>query len=199
MVFSSVVMALLSPITSQNGQRNIIARDLCLAVFLCVFFVWWIHTVRAPAIRKGLVAGLLLHYWMILQTLGDVFAALILRDRYVVEVNAEAGSLTYNLCVLAATVLTWPLLYAFLRSSLRNNLPMLDSREANRGVVYLFVILLLFSSATYNPRFDLLPDTPLFVISLVITDMIAYFIFFQEIENRFKSSLSFSTVTGFMM
>lgn len=146
------------------------------------------HSVRVPAIRKGLVFGLLLHYWMILQTLGDVFAALILRDSYAAEVSAEAGSLTYNLCVLAATALTWPLLYAFLRNSLRNHLLMLDSREAKRGGAYLFIIFLLFSVATYNPHFDLLPDTPLFVISMVITDMIAYFIFFQEVGTVRKQA-----------
>ena len=188
MILSSVAMALLSPVSSENGQRNIIARDLCLVVFLSIFFVWWMHSVRVPAIRKGLVFGLLLHYWMILQTLGDVFAALILRDSYAAEVSAEAGSLTYNLCVLAATALTWPLLYAFLRNSLRNHLLMLDSREAKRGGAYLFIIFLLFSVATYNPHFDLLPDTPLFVISMVITDMIAYFIFFQEVGTVRKQA-----------
>lgn len=34
MILSSVAMALLSPVSSENGQRNIIARDLCLVVFL---------------------------------------------------------------------------------------------------------------------------------------------------------------------
>lgn len=35
--------------------------------------------------------------------------------------------------------------------------------------------------ATYNLRFNSLPDTPLFVAALILTDMIAYYIFFQEI------------------
>lgn len=188
MILSSVCMALLSPMSSQNGQRNIIARDLCLVVLLCIYFIWWLHIVRAPAIRKGLVAGLLLHYWIILQTLGDVFAALILRENYAAAVGAEAGSLTYNLCVLATTAVTWPLVYAFLRNILRKNLPLLDSREARRGGVYLFVIFLLFTAATYNPRFESLPDTPLFVMALVATDMIVYFIFFQEIGTVRKQA-----------
>lgn len=59
MILSSLAMALLSPMSSQNGQRNIIARDLCLIIFLCVYFVWWIYSVRVPAIHKGLTAGLL--------------------------------------------------------------------------------------------------------------------------------------------
>lgn len=181
MILSSLAMALLSPMSSQNGQRNIIARDLCLIIFLCIYFVWWIYSVRVPAIHKGLTAGLLLHYWIILQTLGDVFAALILQEHYAVSVSAETGSLTYNLCVLATTVITWPLVYAFLRNILRENLPLLESREARRGCVYLFLTFLLFTVATYNPRFESLPDTPLFVMALVMTDMIVYFIFFQEI------------------
>ena len=181
MLLSSLAMALLSPLSSLDGQRNIVARDLCLAVFLCIYFFWWACSVRTPAIRKGLVAGLLLHYWMALQTLGDVFAALLLQERYAAEVSAETGSLTYNLCVLAATAITWPVVYFFLRNILRKNLPILDSREAARGGVYLFVVFLLFSIATYNPHFESLPDTPLFVMALLVTDMIAYYIFFQEI------------------
>ena len=181
MLLSGVAMAVLSPISSLDGQRNIIARDISLAVFLSVYFWGWACSVRAPAIRKGLVMGLLLHYWMGLQTAGDVFAALILRENYASEVSAESGSLTYNLSVLAATVITWPLVYLFLRKVLRNNLPMLDSREAAHGGIYLCAVFLLFSVATYNPHFDSLPDTPLFVAVLILTDMIAYYIFFQEI------------------
>ena len=181
MLLSGIAMAALSPASSLDGQRNIVVRDISLAVFLCVYFWGWACSVRAPAIRKGLVMGLLLHYWMGLQTAGDVFSALILRDNYVSEVSAESGSLTYNLSVLAVTVITWPLVYLFLRKVLRKNLPMLDSREAAHGGIYLCVVFLLFSVATYNPRFDSLPDTPLFVAALILTDMIAYYIFFQEI------------------
>lgn len=181
MLLSGLAMALLSPMSSLGGQRNIVARDISLAVFLCVYFWSWMCSVRAPTICKGLVAGLLLHYWMVLQTAGDVFAALILREDYAAEVNAESGSLTYNLCVLAATIITWPLVYFFLRKVLRKNLPILNSREAAHGGVYMGVVFLLFSAATYNPYFDSLPDTPLFVAALILTDMIAYYIFFQEI------------------
>lgn len=72
---------------------------------------------------------------MVLQTAGNVFAALIQSENYTAEVNSESGSLTYNLCVLAATIITRPLVYFFLRNVLRKNLPMLNSRRQCMGRV----------------------------------------------------------------
>jgi len=39
----------------------------------------------------------------------------------------------------------------------------------------------LFTAATYNPRFDLIPEVPIFVAVLITTEVIAYYVFFREI------------------
>ena len=180
-LLGSVVLAALSPLFSLDGQRNILARDAGLVVMMTVFFTGWAYIVRTAAVRKLLVGIILLHYDLALQAISDVFAALVLQERYAAEVSAETGSLTYNLCLLAANLLTFPLVWFFLFRVLRKNLPVLDGREAARGLGYLVTAALLFTAATYNPRFDLIPEVPLFVAVLIVTDMMAYYIFFQEI------------------
>ena len=180
-LLGSVVLAALSPLFSLDGQRNIIARDAGLVVMMAAFFFGWSRVVRTSAMRKLLVGVILLHYDLALQAVSDVLAALVLQERYAAEVSAEAGSLTYDLCLLAANLLTFPLVWFFLLRVLRKNLPIIDDREAARGLGYLVTVALLFTAATYNPRFDLMPEVPIFVAVLIVTDMIAYYIFFQEI------------------
>ena len=181
MVLGSVAMAALSPLTSQDCQRNIYARDAALVAVMAVFFYGWACLVRTGALRKLLVGLIIIHYDLALQATSDLFAALILGGRYAAEVNAEAGSMTCDLCLLAANVITWPLVWYFCRDILHRNLPALDDSEAKRGLAYLFMVALLFTVAVYNPRFDVIPEVPLFAAVLIMTDMIAYYIFFQEI------------------
>lgn len=180
MILGSIALAMLSPLASLGSQRNIAARDISLAVFLAIYFSGWACSIHTKAVRKLLAGEILLHYEAMLQAVSNVFAALVLNGRYKTEVNAEAGSLAFNLCLLAATAVSWPLVWYFLRHILRKNLPALDDRDAVRGLGYLCVMLLLFTAAIYNPRYDLHPEVPVFVAALAVTDMIAYYIFFQE-------------------
>ena len=179
-LLSSIGMAALSPLTSLDGQRNIIARDAALVAAAAVLFYGWARAVRTSAVQKLLVGILLLHYDLALQAISNVFAALILGSRYSAEVNAEAGSLTYDLCLLAANLITWPLVWYFLHHILRKNLPALDGPEAKRGLGYLCAVALLFTIAIYDPRFEIIPEVPLFVAVLIVTDMTTYYIYFQE-------------------
>lgn len=180
-VLGSVLLAFLSPLFSQGGERNLCARDLTLAAMAVVFFYGCSRLVRVRTVRKLLVVVILLHYVLALQALSLVFTALILGERYPADVNAEAGSLVLDLCLLASTAITWPLTCFFFRHTLRKNLPALDNRQISRGLGYLCVMLLLFLVAIYNPRYDLWPEVPLFVAALILSDMITYYIFFQEI------------------
>ncbi len=183
-VLGSVVLALLSPFASRDGQRDIVARDAALAVMTAAFFFGWSRAVRTAPVRKVLVGTFLIHYDLALQAVSNVMAALILRERYAADINAESGSLTFDLCLLAVNLVTWPLVWFFLRHILRRNLPAFRGREAVRGLAYLWIVALLFIAAIYNPRFELTPEVPLFVAALIITDMIAYILFFQEIGWR---------------
>ena len=180
-VLGSVCLALVSPLFSAGGQRNIYARDLTLGAMSVVFFYGWSRLVRAGTVRKLLVVVILLHYDLALHALSTVFAALVLGGRYTAEISAEAGSLTLDLCLLACTAISWPPVCFFFRRTLRENLPALDHRQITRGLGYLCVMAVLFIVAIYDPRYEIKPEVPIFVTTLIITDIIAYYIFFQEI------------------
>lgn len=181
LIFGCVALALLSAAVSTGGQRNIVARDISLAAVLAIYLAGWASAIRAPTVRKLLVGGMMLHYAAMLNAMSNMFAAFALGEDYVANVNADSGSLMLCLCLLASTVLTWPLIWYFLRRVLRESLPVLEEREAGRGIIYLCAMFVLFSLATYNPHYESKPETPLFIVALIVTNMIAYFIFFREI------------------
>lgn len=181
LLLAGVGLAVISAAASVGGQRNIAARDISLAAVLAVYLSCWAAAVRAPAVRKMLVAIIMLHYAAMLNTLSNLFAALILGERYLTEINADTGSLTFDLCLLAATALTYPLAWGFLRRVLRKNLPTLGDRQSYRGLGYLCVVFLLFAIVTYLPSYERQPEATITLGSLMATDMIAYYIYFQEI------------------
>ena len=187
-LFSLVYMALadiglmvISAAASVGGYRNIAVRDISLAVVLAVYLSCWAAAVRAPAVRKMLVAVIMIHYAAMLNALSNLFAALILEDRYLAEINADAGSLTFDLCLFAATALTYPLVWSFMRHILRKSLPVLGDRQTYRGLGYLCLMFLLFCIVTYLPAYERQPEATITIGSLIVTDMIAYYIYFQEI------------------
>ncbi|MCI8632121.1 MAG: GHKL domain-containing protein [Lachnospiraceae bacterium] len=188
LIFGCAALALLSAAVSTGGQRNIVARDISLAAVLAVYLSGWASVLRVPTVRKLLIGGMMLHYAAMLNAMSNVFAAFVLGENYVANVNAESGSMILCLCLLASTVLTWPLVWYFLRRVLRESLPVLEEREARRGLVYLCIMFVLFCLATYNPHYESMPDTPLFVTALVVTNMAAYFIFFREIGTVRKQA-----------
>lgn len=181
MLLTGVFLSLLSAAASTGGQRNIAARDISLAAVLVVYFCLWGRAVRAPAVWKVLVGELILHYAAMLNAISNVFAEQMLAEDYLDRISADRGSVTFCLCLLAATALTAPFVWYFLRRILRRSLPMLDEREARRGIGYLCAGFILFALATYNPRYQLGPEIPLFVAALIVTDVITYYIFFREI------------------
>lgn len=182
MLLSGVLMAATSAAASVGGQRNIVARDLGMAVMLTVYFSCWAVIVRAPAVCKLLVAVIMLHYAAILNALSNVFASLILGKAYLENINADAGSMTFNFCLLAATAITWPMIWYFLRYILRENLSALDNRQIQRGLNYICIVFFLFSAATYYPPYEVQPQIFIMIGTMAVTDMIAYYIFFQEIR-----------------
>ncbi len=188
LIFGCAALALLSAAVSTGGQRNIVARDISLAAVLAVYLSGWASVLRVPTVRKLLIGGMMLHYAAMLNAMSNVFAAFVLGENYVANVNAESGSMILCLCLLASTVLTWPLVWYFLRRVLRESLPVLEEQEARRGLVYLCIMFVLFCLATYNPHYESMPDTPLFVTALVVTNMAAYFIFFREIGTVRKQA-----------
>ena len=181
MFLASVGLAVISAAASIGGYRNIAARDISLLVVLVVYFSCWAMVIRTLAVRKMLMAVIMLHYAAILNTLSNLFATLILEERYLMEINADAGSLTFDLCLLAATTLTYPLVWGFLHHILRKNLPILGDRQTYRGLGYLCVVFLLFSIVTYLPAYEQQPAATIILGSLIVTDMIVYYIYFQEI------------------
>lgn len=88
--------------------------------------------IRTPGTRKLLMAVIMLHYAALLNAMSNVFAYLILKERYLEMINAECGSLTFDLYLLASTVMTWPLVWYFLRHILRKNLPAFADHQFQR-------------------------------------------------------------------
>ncbi len=191
MLLAGVALAAASPVFSVSGQRNIAARDLALAAVLAVYFFFWVTMVRTPGTRKLLVAVIMLHYADLLNAMSNVFAYLILKERYLEMINAECGSLTFDLCLLASTVMTWPLVWYFLRHILRENLPALDKRQTQRGLSYICVVFLLFCGATYYPPYEIQPEMSVVIGAMTVTDMIACYIFFQEIDAALRQLESY--------
>lgn len=178
---ADVGLAVISAAASAGGHRNIAVQGISLAVVLAVYLACWAVVIRAPAARKMLTAVIMLHYAAILNALSNLLAALISGDRYLVEISADTGSLTFDLCLFAATALTYPLVWAFLRWILQNNLPVLGARQTYRGLGYLCVVFLLFSIVTCLPAYERQPEATITLGSLIITDMIACCIYFQAI------------------
>lgn len=182
MVFAGVVLAIVSQMVSVDGRRNIIARDLCLAAVLAVYFFGWACAVCAPAAQKFLVAVIMFHYAAVLNAMSNVSAYFILGKSYLEIISGEAGSLTFDLCLLTSTAMTWPLVWYFLRHILLENLPGLDDRQVKRGLSYMCVVFLLFSAATYYPPYEIQPEMSIVIGAMTVTDMVAYYIFFQEVS-----------------
>lgn len=199
MLLAGVVLAAVSPVFSVSGRRNIAARDLALAVVLTVYFFFWVAMVRTPGTRKLLVAVIMLHYAAVLNAMSNVFAYLILKERYLEMINAECGSLTFDLCLLASTVMTWPLVWYFLRYILRENLPALDKRQTQRGLSYICVVFLLFCGATYYPPYEIQPEISVVIGAMTVTDMIAYYIFFQEIDAARRQEAALRQLESYQM
>ena len=110
-VFAACIpLALISKWASVDGFRNELIRNAGLTVILAAYFIWWSFQARVPAVRKLLVAGMMIHYAAILNALGSNVTSLVLGggERYLSQIHAEAGSLVYVLCTLAVTALTWP-------------------------------------------------------------------------------------------
>ncbi len=190
MLLAGVAQAVASEAVSVNGRRNMIARDLGLAAALAVYFFYWAGTVRVLPARKLLVAVIMLHYAALLNALSNVSACLIMKENYLEAIGSEAGSLTFDLCLLASTMFTWPLVWYFLRHVLRENLSGLDNRQVQRGVGYMCVIFLMFCGATYDPPYEIQPEMSVVIGTMAVTDMLAYYIFFQEISAARRQEAS---------
>lgn len=180
-LLSCALLALISGWASVNGRRNEPVRNAVMAAILAAYLVWWSLQVRAPRVRRLLVAGMMIHYAAILNALASSAAALVRGDGCLAEVNTEAGSRAYMLCALAVTLLTWPLVWQFCRRVLRRALPLLDGWEARRGLGYICGMFVLFYWVSFFLPYGIQPSTSLITASLVLAEAIVYFVFFREI------------------
>lgn len=178
LLLGCVGLAALSTASGVNGRRNIAVRDFSLAILLSGYFFAWSYTIKARAARKLLIAGLTLHYAAALNAAANILTELILGERYLAEIGSNDGCLCFDLCLFCVTAVSWPMMRFFFRNTLRKTL---DDRDVGRGLGYIYIAFFLFSAATYHPRYSLHPETPVFIFALLLTDAIAYYIFFQEL------------------
>lgn len=185
-LLACVVLALISWwARSEDGIRSYPVQDGGMAVILVLYLWGWNMIVKAPPIHKLMVAVALIHYAAALQALGSDIAALVIgdRDRYIVEILSEDGSLHFLAALLAVTVLTWPLVWRFCRNILRKSLPVLEAKESRRGLGYICLMFLLFCYVSQRLPYYTQPIATIMIVSLVLSEMLTYYIFFREIAT----------------
>lgn len=190
-LLACVVLALASRwARTADGLRNYTIQDGGMAAVMLLYLWGWSRTVKAPPIHKLIVAGMLIHYAAALQALGSDIAALVIgdRDQYIAEILSEDGSLHVLAALLAVTALTWPLVWRFCWNILRKSLPVLEARETRRGLGYICLMFLLFCYASQRLRYYNQPITTIITVSLILSEMLTYYVFFREIGTLRKQA-----------
>lgn len=176
-------LALASRWAGADGMRNVPVQDLGFTVILLLYLWGWSRVVKAPPIHKLMVGGMMVHYAASLTTIASSLTALLLEDRgrYMEEISLEAVSPRFLFSLLAATVLTWPLVLQFCRRIVRDSLPALDARETRRGLGYIGLMFLLFCGIGWSLPYQLQPDASVISATLILSEALTYYIFFREI------------------
>jgi len=163
---------------SRNRPPELLATFLLLAGY----FALWSPMIRAPRVQKVLVGGIMVHYAAVLSCLGSMASALIFDGAdYTAASQDPEGSLSFLWCLGAATLLTWPLMWRFTHRLLPRGLNSMDIRETRRGVGYMLAALFLFCSTGDSIPYEAWPANVILMAALAFTDVIVYYIFFQDL------------------
>jgi len=141
--------------------------------------------VKAPALHKLMMAGMVIHYAAV-QMLASNLSALLIGDqeRYINEiVYTEAGNAYVFFTILGVTAVTWPLVWLFSRRTLQGSLPLLSTQEARRGLLYICVMFLLFCFVSHWMPYFRQPFATVSFLSITLAEMLTYYTFFQEIAT----------------
>ena len=192
LVFFAVGFSLLAGylMTGGEGMRAYMrfAANLYMGIvlFLEVGLFFW--NVRAGLEQKLLPAILLVHYEAILFTICSIVVGFLHPGR-----NPSDGSyLIYGwencLPHTVLSLLTVPLLFFFMKGSVRFACRIMEQRTARRGCIYFACALLLFCATIYGLNVTEFrnnfygPGLFIILFSLLATDCILYIMFFHEIH-----------------
>lgn len=105
---------------SVDGQKNYPVDDLTITVMLAVFLCIWALLVKAPAARKVIVAGMIIHYAAALNMLSSLSGSWLLGpEEYRRQIWSVNGSMTVYGFLVVYSLLTWPLVQRFFLRILR--------------------------------------------------------------------------------
>lgn len=185
-IFSILIGALYT----SSGQHNKIMGTVAnLYMGLCllsgaVFYFW---NVRAKASKKTLVFVLLVHYAAILFTLSSAVVGQINESDKAADHVLIIYGYTNSWINLLLLIITFPVVYSFLKQVVRVSFPVMENRIVRRGCAYLTAALLLYCicvltlSAGYSFGFYGYPLL-LFLLAFVLTDVVIYYMFFAEVK-----------------
>lgn len=177
--------AVVSRMASPDGVRNYLAQDLTLIAVILPALGAWAWIVKAPALHKLMMAGMVIHYAAV-QMLASNLSALLIGDqeRYINEiVYTEAGNAYVFFTILGVTAVTWPLVWLFSRRTLQGSLPLLSTQEARRRLLYICVMFLLFCFVSHWMPYFRQPFATVSFLSITLAEMLTYYTFFQEIAT----------------
>lgn len=157
--------------------------NIYMALFMFVCSVLYALSVSVSPLKKLLVLVLLIHYAAIMFTITDFITV-----RFDGIIGVDTGLIySYSdlFCYVLLTAVTCPFVFMFLRRIVMPCLPAMESKSLRHGCMYLVTVLLLYcvcvfllSAAYYNglEGWDLIACLG----ALMITDVLAYYMFFAE-------------------
>lgn len=159
------------------------AIGICIILF-GIFFFW---NVKEEKFKKFFVLMILIHYGAIEYSIAAVFAS-----RFEFPQKGHlAESVLYNEYTIGIYGLlfavTFPLMYFFIDYIRRHTLYEMNSKEVKRGCYYggnaliLYCISMIILSTRAYSQFRLM-EIICFILTLICTDIIIYFIYFEEIQ-----------------
>jgi len=182
MLIGCLPVAAVSWMARAGQSRSRPAELLAIFLLLAGYFALWSPMIRVPRVQKVLVGGIMIHYAAVLSCLGSMASALVLDGAdYPAASQDPEGSLSFLWCLAAATLLTWPLMYRFTHRLLPRGLNSMDIRETRRGIGYMLAALFLFCSTADSIPYEEWPANVILMAALSLTDVIVYYIFFQDL------------------
>lgn len=184
----AVSFAVLNAIGFQKRNWDIqlignITTGVCILLF-GIFFVW---NVQEEKYKKFFVLMILIHYGAIEYSVAAVFASSFNFG----EKGCITGNFLYNEYTIAVYgvlfLATFPMMYFFIDYIRRKTLYEMNRKEVRRGCYYggsaliLYCISVILLSTKAHFQFGL-TEVICFLLTLVFTDIMIYFIYFEEIR-----------------
>lgn len=183
--FAVLVSFFFDPSASVNTPLVLAQNGYMSVIFLACVLVY-MRIVRVATVQKLLILLIVVHYMVVLFTIGGMMLGLwTLQEEFVVFLPYNARGLIVYALLFA---LTLPPVMVFLRRTVRASLRQLTDDVLRRGCVYFAAALGLYclcvaavTNVSAISNHDILP-VALFLAVVICTDAIVYALFFGEVR-----------------